>query len=330
MASMPLNLVPLVGPFHRRFPRYNAITVREITSACAPELVATTALPPGALAEAAWRDADEPALIEAIHWAVRVGVPVEPVGEPSPDPSAMRDTERYLRESTGAHPALQAIDGAAEPVVQLLRSALDLSRVQTELAPAVAKLHAARIHWFGDGPGTDWLEARARRMAERLRPLAQRRTVVLVPVDQLPALEPHLEGLQGQLPDVPPSDAARRRALLDTALSGDADDTAALLAALRDLGEPEARLAEAEVLLGHGHAAEALEVLAEAARGDFVEPPYLPGWLLARLGQLYDLAGRRDEAKRCYRGVLALSWAPPATREAARDGLERPFTVPAA
>jgi hypothetical protein len=38
-------MVPLVGPFHLRFPRYNAVTVRDVVAAEAPELVLTTALP---------------------------------------------------------------------------------------------------------------------------------------------------------------------------------------------------------------------------------------------------------------------------------------------
>lgn len=322
MASMALKLVPLVGPFHRRFPRYNAVTVRELTARCEPGLLATTALAPGSLDRADWRDQDEPALIETVRWAERAGLPIEALGEPSPDPTAMADAERYLRESAGDHPALQAIDLAATQVRELLGRALDAARLRGELMPAVERLHAARLDWFGDGPGTDWLEARAEAMAQRLRPLARQRTVVLVPIDHLPALRPRLEGLEGELPEVPPSDAARRRALLDTALAGEVDDPSALLAALRELAEPEARLAEAELLLAHGHAAEALAVLAEASLGDFAEPPYLPGWLLARLGQLYDLDGRREDASRCYRGVLALSWAPPAIREAAREGLE--------
>ena len=61
--------------------------------------------------------------------------------------------------------------------------------------------------------------------------------------------------------------------------------------------------------------------------GDFREPYLLPGLLLARLGQLRDLAGRRDRALQAYRGVLALAWAPHEARAAARAGLEAPFAA---
>jgi hypothetical protein len=60
---------------------------------------------------------------------------------------------------------------------------------------------------------------------------------------------------------------------------------------------------------------------------DFVEPYYLPGFLLSRLGQLYDLAGRRDAALRAYRGVRALGYAPVEALAAAEDGLQRPFAL---
>jgi hypothetical protein len=150
----------------------------------------------------------------------------------------------------------------------------------------------------------------------------------LTSVDHLPVLRRRLPETASDAADVPPSAAARQRALLDTAFAGEADDAAGLIAALREIDAAEARLAEAEVLLGHGHAAEALGVLREAVRGDFSDPPYLPGWLLAGLGQLYDLDGRREDAKRSYRGVLALAWAPAPARDAASEGLERPFAAP--
>lgn len=325
---MPLLLVPLVGPFHRRFPRYNAVTVREVVAAAEPDAILTTALPPGALDDPAWQDVDEPALAPVVRWARDADVPLAEVGEPSPDPGAPADFVRYLAQSAEDHPAVRRLAEARAPLEELLGRALDLPRIQRELLPAVAAFHDARTELFDDGPGTDWLESRSDRMAERLAPWSDRRAVVLTPVDHLPAVRRRLGEAATDAADVPPSAAARQRALLDTAFAGEADDPAGLIAALREIDAPEARLAEADTLLGHGHAAEALGVLREAVRGDFSEPPYLPGWLLARLGQLYDLDGRREDAKRSYRGVLALSWAPAPAREAAREGLERPFAPP--
>lgn len=326
---MPLSLVPLVGPFHRRFPRYNAATVREVVVALAPDAVATTALSAEAWGEPSWRDLDEPGLAAALDWAVARGLPVHAIGEPSPDPNAPEDFVRYLRESSGGHPALGRLDEAERPLAELLTGALDLDRIRAELEPRVAALQELRVELFGDGPGSDWLEARADVAAERARTLPDGRIALLAPIDQVPALRRRLDRLLSDAGNVPPSDEARQRALLDTAFAGDADDPAGLLSALRGLDQPEARLAEAETLLRHGHAAEALDVLVEALRGDLAGPPHLPGWLLARLGQLYDLDGRREEARKAYRGVLALDWAPPPAREAAREGLERPFRLDA-
>jgi tetratricopeptide (TPR) repeat protein len=323
---MPLFLVPLVGPFHLRFPRYNAVTVRDVVAAIEPEAIVTTALAPGAFDDPGWQDTEEVALpLAVLPWARRQGAPVVPVGVPSPDPDAMADLGRYLREASSDHPALARLAEARAPVEQALARALDAARVREELLPAIEALHAVRLELFGDGPGSDWLEERADAMAARLEPWRERRTALLAPADHVPALRTRLGDALRPAPDVPPGDEARSRALLDVAFAGEADEPARLLTALRELPQVEARLAEAEILLRHGHPAEALSTLREAVKGDFSRPYHLPGWLLARLGQLYDLDGRRDDALRSYRGVLALDWAPAAAREAARDGLERPF-----
>lgn len=323
---MPFFLVPLVGPFHLRFPRYNAVTVRDVLAAIEPEAIVTTALAPGAFDDPAWQDVEEVALpLAAVPWARRRGIDPIPAGAPSPDPDAMADMARYLSESSSDHPALARLAEASAPVERLLAGALDATRVRDELLPALATLHAVRLELFGDGPGTDWLEERADAMAARLEPWRERRMALLAPADHVSVLRARLAGALRPAPDVPPSEEARARALLDVAFAGEADEPARLLTALRELPQVEARLAEAEILLRHGHPAEALTILREAVQGDFSRPYHLPGWLLARLGQLYDLDGRRDDALRSYRGVLALEWAPAAAREAARDGLERPF-----
>lgn len=325
MQPMPLHLVPLVGPFHRRFPRYNAETVREVVERLDPDVVVTSCLSASAFEQPDWRDVDEPGFERVVAWARSDGRTVHALGEASPDPSAAADFVRYLREAGAASDALARVDEAEAPLVELLAGALDLDRIFGELEPRLTELVDVRLEAFGDGPGTDWLEERSDGVAERLRSLEASRAALLVPIDHLPALRRRLGSMLENAPNVPPSETARQRALLDSAFLGRADDAAGMLSALREVEAPEARLAEAETLLRHGHGAEALEVLIEATRHDFFDPPYLPGWLLARLGQLYDLDGRREEAKKAYRGVLALSWAPRPAREAASDGLDQPF-----
>ncbi len=334
---MTVTWLSLVGPFHRRFPRYNAVTVRETVAALAPTRVVTTAVPPGGFDDEGWRDVEEPALAELVAWARARGVPVDAAGEPSPDPTAQEDFARYLSDAGVRDDAVARVGEAESALEALLGRALDASGVHEALIPAVAELHEARLAAFGDGPGTDWTAARGATMAERvaasLADAGDGPVVLAVPVDHLPGLRTALAEVgvaPTDPPVVPPSDAARTRALLDVALSGGGDDPAALLASLAEVTTPEARLAEAELLLRAGDPGSALTRLRDVATTDFVDPPWLPGWVLARLGQLADVAGSRDEARRAYRGVLALSWAPRAAREAAWEGLETPFTLPGA
>lgn len=324
---MELFLVPLLGPFHVRMPRYNAVTVRDVVAELAPDVLATSALPPGAFEDPSWRDTEEIALPLSVQpWARRRGLSLVAVGEDPPDPAAEADMRRYLQQA-GAAETLQPLEAVEAEVREALQSALDARRVDEVLSPRLARLHATEEELFGDGPGTGWRRQRAQTVAARVRALDGQRVVLLAPVEDVPLLHEALDDAQPP-PRVAASDEARRRALLDTALRGDASEPGALLQQLRELEAPEARLAEADLLLAHGHAAEALETLEAASHRDFQEPYYLPGWLLARLGQLFDLAGRREDARRAYRGVLALSWAPAATREAARAGLQAPFEPP--
>ena len=329
-------LVPLVGPFHLRFPRYNAVTVRDMVAALRPGRLLTSALPEGTTDASAWQDCEEVAIpLALMPWAAAERRRIAAVGEPSPDPTAPADFERYLREAPAGREAAMRLQEAREPVEHRLSQALDRDRIVNELIPALALGRELRLELFGDGPGTDWSEARSDAVAERVRAAEHAAaraegeepggpTVLLAPVDDIPALRERLPGA-AFAPSVPPGEEARRRALLDAAMGGEAEDPEAMLRALRATPGAEARLAEADVLLARGHAAEALDILEEASRGDFSRPYHVPGWLLARLGQLYDLAGRRRDAERAYRGALALSWAPGAAREAAAEGLESPF-----
>lgn len=325
-------MIPLLGPLHLRYPAYNAVVVRDLARAARPDALALAPLAPGALEEPAWQDTPEIALpLAVVPWARRAGLPLHPVGEPSPDPTASADARRYLAAYGAARASLAELDAVLAPLEELLAQPLTPERVRDELLPLLRRHHELRLERLEDGPLTDWSAQRGERVAERVLALPAERLVLLAEAEQVPALEAALEG-RAELeppPPVPPGDEARRRATLDWAFLGDAPDPAGLLARLRELDGAEARYHEASLLLAHGHAAEALERLEAASRGDFAEPYFLPGYLLARLGQLYDLDGRRDAALRAYRGALALDWAPAEARATARDGLERPFRLEA-
>jgi thioredoxin-like negative regulator of GroEL len=183
---------------------------------------------------------------------------------------------------------------------------------------------------LGDGRDTDGPAPPAEAVADRIVALDAGHAAVLVGIDRLVAVREALErrGVGTVVPASPsPSEAARERALLDVAWRGEGADVGALIARLRELDHAEARYHAANLLLAHGHPAEALEELEAVMRMEFALPPFLPGLALARLGQLRDLALRRDDAIRAYRGVLALDWAPADARAAAREGLEAPFDL---
>ncbi len=331
-----MALLPLMGPWHLRYPRWNVETVRATLAALAPRRIATTALEPGAFDDPAWQDTPELALPHTVvPWARSAGIEVHAVGVPVPDPEAQADFARYA----GQYPALRSAWGEVEAeldgVAERLGAPLTLERIREEVLPVLARHAAARERTFEDGPATGWLRERMETAADRVHALALEldpgaALAVLAPVDELPflreALESRIEHATLVDPEpAPPHEAERERALLDYAMRVDEGDAERLLAQLGELEAAEARYHEANLLLAHRHPAEALERLETLLRGDFREPYWLPGFALARLGQLYDLAGRRDAALRSYRGVLAFDWAPEEARAAAAEGLERPF-----
>lgn len=343
MPSRPsVVVIPLLGAFHARYPQYNVVHVREAVRAVRPDAVALAPLAPGALGGPAWQDTEEVALPHTVvPWARSLGLPLYEVGCDPNDPGtpggpdAALEVGRfrdYLELFDAGRERLRAVDAALEPVRELLARPLDATSVRTQLLPAIRTYQAERVAVLEEGPGTGWLAERAERMAERVAALPHQRVALLASADDTPALEDALarrvrvEPVPDLLPDAGPE--AHERALLDTAMRGDVADPGALLERLRELSSPEARYHEANLLLLHGHPAEALERLEAASRDDFQEPYYLPGFLLARLGQLYDLDGRREAAMRAYRGVLALSFAPAEALEAARAGLQAAFRFP--
>lgn len=349
-----LTVVPLVGPFHTRWPRYNVVHIREAVKAFKPDLVALASLAGGALDEQfdpLWQDTDEVALPHTVvPWAKRAGVRLLAVGlaglgssfafdgsaaagsrdpDDPGDPGAEADLLRFLQQYEDGRARLAAVEAALEPVRRLLAQALGPERIRSELLPAIAAQQAERRRLLDHGPGDGWLDERAALVASRALAAGGERIALLAGVDRVPALErvlaDHVELLDAPRPDA--GEEGRQRALLDVAMRGEVDDVAALLDSLGRLDVAEARYHEANLLLANNHPAEALERLEALLRLEFHEPYFLPGFALARLGQLYDLAGRRREAVRSYRGVLALSYSPAAARAAAESGLAEEFSL---
>ena len=327
-----ITLLPLLGAWHLRYPSYNAESVLELTRAARPEVLVPAPLPDVTLARPDWQETPEIVLpLSVLPWARRREVRLEPGMRGSPDPDAEADFRRYTALYPQTRELLVSLDALLRPLDALLPQPLTLPRIWDEVVPLLAAYQREREAAFGDGPGTDWWRERTLELVARIRALSETRVTVLASAEQLPFL---LEGLEGDILEtpraVPPGERIRERALLDVAFRGDAADPGSLIAGLRELPEAEARFHEANLLLLHGHPAEALALLEEAAAGDFSAPYYLPGYLLTRLGQLRDLAGDREGALRAYRGVLAFDWVPPDAADAARTGLVTPFEgVPA-
>jgi hypothetical protein len=68
---MQLTLVPLMGPFHLRYPAYNVVTVRDITIKSQPDAIVTTVLQTDDLNTPAWQDTLETALFTVCLKKVR-------------------------------------------------------------------------------------------------------------------------------------------------------------------------------------------------------------------------------------------------------------------
>jgi hypothetical protein len=331
---MKVLIVPLLGPWHLQYPAYNAVTLRDLVAAFTPDAVATTALQEGALADPAWQDTEEVALpLTLLPWISGQGLPLILAGLPHPDPEAASDFRRYASQYPALEARLQQVDAQLADFPELLAKPVNLRGLKQEVLPRLAGYQLALEEEFADGPATGWLRTRVTQMLELLLASPQlagaERLVILAPLEQVPSLQELLQQsslVQEPLPDsVPVSEAARERSLLDFAFRGEAPDPEALVRSLRELKGAEARFHEANVLVATGHAEQALALLETTSHGDFSLPYYLPGFLLARLGQLRDLLDRRDEALKAYRAVRALSYAPRDALAAALRGLEEPF-----
>ena len=323
---MKVTLIPLLGAWHLRYPVYNAASVLTLVRASRPEVIVPAPLAAGALATPAWQDTPEVTLPPVLAWAERQGVRLAPGMPESPDPAAEADFQRYLAGYPQTREQLVGLEALLRPLDALLPQPLTLARIWDEVVPILTNHQQEREAVFGDGPGTDWWRERLTELATGVAALPETRVTVLASAEQLPFLREALQEAGTVIPrEVPHDETIRERALLDVAFRGDAADPVALLSSLREVKGAEARFHEANVLLMNGHVAEALERLEAAANGDFSAPYYLPGYLLARLGQLRDLSGDRAGAVRAYRGVLAFDWVPEDAREAAVGGLEAPF-----
>ncbi|AEB12265.1 tetratricopeptide repeat protein [Marinithermus hydrothermalis] len=329
MGAMRVLLVPTLGPLHLLHPRYNAMTLLELTRAFAPDRVLLASYSPEGLAEGLWRAKDELGLFHLLPWAEANGIPVEALGQ---DAEALQGEAERFREYLGSLEKGKAYLEEAARLDEMLQALLTRPLTPEALGsePVLLKLRAyteAVARLFGEGPATGFREARMRGVAKALRALPEGRYVVWVDVLDYPVLA-------GLLPEAErprrhePTEAERHRAVLDRAWRlEEGDDWGGLVAQLQEVGNAEAQYLAAQIYLAAGRVEAAQAILEDLIHKEFQHPAYLPGYVLARLGQVQDLLGDRQAALRAYRTVLALSWAPEAAREIALAGVRTPFRV---
>jgi len=322
-------LLPTLGPLHLLQPRYNAVTLLELTRKYGPDEVLLASYSPEGLVEGRWRDEEELGLFHLLPWSERSGVPVRAISRDAELLRAEADRFReYLEQMEKGQAYLEDERAWREELAEVLRQPLEPAAFGEArvLGPLTHYLDRVREN-FGEGPATGFRQARMQEVAEKLRSLPPGRYVVWVDLLDYPLLLEHAPDLR--LPgEHEPSEEERARAVMDRAwLLDEQDDWASLLQQLGEIGSPEAGYLAAQIYLAAGQVADAAELLQQVSEGDFHQPEYLPGYLLARLGQVRDLLGERERAIRAYRGVLALSWAPEEAREIATAGLRTPFRI---
>jgi len=325
---MQICLIPLMGPFHLRYPSYNAQSVRDLLESLNPDAVAISALSEGDLSNPSWQHTAEIALpLSVMPWLKKQNINTQLIHEPSPDPSAQQDFMRLASEYPQLGQKISEANLHLRPLNNLLGETLSLKRINTEVLPLLKTYQEQREDLLEEGPATDWLHTRVKTMAQRILELKENRIAVLASIDHIPYLQDELQGKVDwlELPELVQTDASTERSIMDFAFRGDVPEPGNLIARLRKIDKPEARYHEANLLLMNAHLLEALDVLEKASQTNFSDPYYLPGYLLSRLGQVYDLVENRKASLRSYKGALALDFTPQEALQAAQEGLEKPF-----
>lgn len=321
-------ILATLGPFHILHPRYNAVTLRELVQAHSPTKILLASYGPQELAEGRWREAGELALFHLLPWAEARGVPVEALDALE----HLRAEGEQFREALAQYPRGQELLEQAAGLEAGLQAVLTQPKAPAEwaasgvLEPVRAYLEGlARL--FGEGPGTGHRRRRVEQVATRLQGLPEGRYVVLADVLDYALLLEQVPGLQ-TAPEHAPGEAERQRSVLDRAWRlEEGDDWAALLRQLQEVEGPEAMYCAAQIYLAAGQLENAFVLLEQLVHTDFQHPAYLPGYTLARYGQVADVLGQREKALRAYQATLALSWVPQEAREIALAGQRTPFKL---
>lgn len=326
---MSVLVIPTLGPFHILHPRYNGVTVLELVRSYQPEKIFLASYGPEELAAQSWRDQNEISFFHVLPWAESAGLEVEPL---DPQPGLKAEAELF-REALRQYPKGQQMLNQVAELEQNLRWVVSTPRTPEDFAqePVLQALWAyyqGYMQVFGEGPATGFRRQRMAEVAEGLR-VSRGQVAVLVDVLEYPLLLESLPPERRQLPGAHvPTELERQRSVLDRAWQlSESDDWAVLLKQLQEVEGPEALYCAAQIYLAAGQVEDAFELLEQLVHTDFQHPAYLPGYALARYGQLADLVSQRDKALRAYKAVLGLSWVPGEAREIALAGQKTPFRL---
>jgi tetratricopeptide (TPR) repeat protein len=327
-----VNVIASLGALHARYPMYNAQTVLELLHFLGAERVVLTQVSSPSWTSGAWRELDDPVLFALEDSRVSaVGI--------APD-WAWAETEagqmqEFLKQFPKGQERLRRAGQLERELSIALETPQDALMVHSSLLEVVGAHHATMAEVLEEGPGTAHRAERIKKLVQSLEGIND--GVVIASIDDVPAL---LEaGLE--LPDLSgfqPGEASRFRSIVDRAYRlEEHDDLDALVHSLLALDAPadtvlarialEARFAASGLYLAVGDFESARDLLEAVAMGQFDRPSYLPGFVLARLGQVRDLMGERERATRAYTAALALQFCPLEAREVAQKGLLEPFAL---
>jgi hypothetical protein len=325
-----MMLIPTLGPFHILHPRYNGVTVLELARAARPSAIYLASYSATDLSSKVWREANEVSFFHVLPWAEREGVLVVALDQQS----VLKAEADRFREALGMYPKGQEILTKAAELDNLLSSVITQPKspedfAREEVLQPLREYTRGFAELFGEGPATGFRRQRLEGVASQLasRKSQDENAVILVDLLDYPMLLellPHLSAPTSHLPSEP----ERQRSILDRAWRlEESDDWAQLLGQLQEIEAPEALYCAAQIYLAAGQPADALVLLDQLIHKDFQEPEYLPGYSLARYGQMADLEGERDKALRAYTAVLALDFAPQEAREIALAGRKTAFRL---
>ena len=282
------------------------------------------------LAASVWREANDLPLFHLLPWAEERGLAVRALDEQAALKGEAQVFRRALEQFPQGKPILQQIAQIdAQFQETLLRPLWPAQLTHPERLAEVDRYLNGLTQLLGQGPATGFHQQRLDAVIAQLAQTDQRRLLVLADWMDYPYL---LRGLpQAERPaDHTPAVAEEQRAILDRAWRLEAtDDLTALLEQLRQVPGPEAQFLASQIYLSVGQTGDALTLLDDLVHQNFQFPAYLPGYVLARYGQLNDIEGRRTQALRAYQAVLALDWAPAEAREMARTGQHTAFRLEA-